>query len=643
MKKTKMPKLIGIVLAALTAAFSFSAFFGCNQGEQAVTPDGDPYIRQPWEITDSAKGYLADKINAADYVVDAKAGSEDFLKTVVCSEDLVLFDYYEDALYSDFAIVTVNGNETFQTFFSENGLRNTQFWKNGKAVDLVKGTSKILNSLNPYGQVTKEDFDELFYNYPEDPLKLSSREEAVIEIMCQLCNVTGFARTNVREVILTLDAENPSEAVMTADVNGTEVKATITFGNAVSDPRVDGWVNDPDREYPAAQDGWLETEDGEQIDRDIINSVFLLAGNERCVDEETDLIPFPEFASYAFTVNRDTFYVTESVELFDCRATVRDMQNYAWTLLRKGYVAVAEEDGDIYYRKLLRTHRGIDCYISVFLEYDGGVGVYAEKYYTESSYDDLDVINGRITAEANLPALPESDNFVAVHADDITFSFTESVLGISDYDLTLYIDLRYEDEEEASEYIENYLKLCGFPEAHIEGDGAFFSSLTKSNGNVITEEVSVKYGFFNSTLTVIIKHVTCIGAEELNGLLSVYGFPSVSAIFGEYPSDCRRNALYQKYANNLVHEDNLEVSVQFDGASACEEFLENYIGSMRLGEEDTEWERLPAATARIDTSYEAGYYNAEKGILFCFRFLGDSDSTLKMRFTKVSDQSKPRI
>ena len=604
----------------------------CACGKNKTPADN----RQPWEITDAAKENLARNINASNYVVVSTDGTSNFLKTSVCSEDLVLFDYYDDETYGDFAVMTVNERETFQAFLSQDGFKaNTlTFLKDESALNLAKAEYKVLNALNPAGEISKADLDRMFQTYVKEPLKMTSRDETVIEIISNFSNIKGFAKANIQEVSLIFSKEDASKVVMKTTIDETTYSSTITFGNATSEARVDNWVNDPNREYPEAQTEWAINAIGQHVDRNIINDIFLRRGNEA----ETDYLPFPDFATYAFTMNRGDYYLTDTLQIRDCRATEQNAQDYVSELLAEGFTAAVDEDGDTCYRKFLRAHRGTNCYASIYVEYDEGFNLYGEKWYDAPSYNTLADINTQLTTKAHLTALPNSDDFGGVNAKDITFEHSESVLGISDYDLVLYIDIECPNYVAAMEYMDAYITLCGFPEVHEDVDGAFISSYT--NGE--TEKTSIKYGYLDSVLTIIVKYKTFYTDAEAGAIIEEYGFPAITAYLQANNSTCEDVTMHERIQYYLCHNQVVAAYITFESAEACEAFLEDYIGQMHLGEVGTKWERLTVNQARVPESHTP-FYNEEEALLFTYRIMDNAGTMIELNFKKVSDQSKPNI
>ena len=230
MKRLSKMKIFTTLLLVLVLFMPVLLLGGCDKNDD----------RQPWEISDSVKQNFANKINSANYVIDSNDGTEKFLRTNVCSKDLVWFDYYDnDSVYNDFAVMTVNDRETFQAFFNENGLRNLTFLQDEKALNLA--AERTLLSFASGENVSMADMDELFQTYPEEPLKFSSREEPVLNLMRTVCGLGGFGAANVQEVFFEFDKEDPTEVVMSANANDVVYSATITFGNAESDERIDAW------------------------------------------------------------------------------------------------------------------------------------------------------------------------------------------------------------------------------------------------------------------------------------------------------------------------------------------------------------------------------------------------------------------
>ena len=310
----------------------------------------------PAEISEKAMDNFLAKIKDGNYTIDAK----DYLKTYVCSGDLVWFDYAEDDMYTDFAVMSVD-NESFQGTLGGNGLEDVVFIGEGKAIEAA--SSRLPNYwLDEY--VSEGNIYNLFYN---DQLTFVSYEDAVKQTMASLAGYGDNAVRLMEEVYLVLDKMTPTNAHLKAVVNDDQVARVfyddidieITFGKAESNSDAEAWLKSP--VYPEARKEWND------MDIFVLDSVFFYGYGE-------DAVPFPTFASYAMQNDMEDFWLEDRVYIRDSKATEKDMADYPALLVKNGFEA-AKEDGKTVYRKLLREE--YQCYSEIELDYDGGIDLVA--------------------------------------------------------------------------------------------------------------------------------------------------------------------------------------------------------------------------------------------------------------------------
>ena len=546
---------------------------GGGGGTPAAEPDPETAMNN----------FLA-KVDAGNYVLDAP----EFLKITVSSADQVAFEYADDA-YSDFAVVSVNG-EAFRGMLTGEELTEVDFLGEGRAVDAAK--DRLLNYWMDES-VSDGNIWNLFYNDPEDPLRFSSHDETVMRSLISFVGYSENALRLMHDVYLVLDKEDPDSARLqcevdedlVARVNYDDIDLEVTFGNAESNAAADAWMSAP--AYPEARTGWTET------DEFIFNSVFL-------VGYGLEAVPFPEFASYALKLDQENFVFNDEVSIRDSHATEKDMADYAELLKQSGFAEVTDkaEDGTerTYYRKLLRED--YKCYSSIALDYDGGVDITAKKYYDFPTYGDLDAINGVIT-KAGYPALPGSDNFTAYMATDRADEMTESWIYFFDYDLGLYVDIDYDDRDAAEAYIKDYEKAlsdAGFTttgsyeeyedaEAEAASDESDESDLFTARLGEAAEDESEIYesenGFANfrykftddGRVTLLFKAQRYIPASDAAERIAEAGFPKIGLT---EPIACRDLRMFRKERYGYDEKAFITVSQEYESAEAAEAFLTAY-------------------------------------------------------------------
>ena len=493
------------------------------------------------------------KVDEANYVIDAK----EHLKTSVCSEDLVCFEY-ADEVYNDYVVMSVD-NEVFQAFLTDeedDGLFDLTFIAEGKAVDAAEPR---LLSYWMDEDVSEGNIWNLFYNTEDDPLTFVSYEDTVKESMMHFAGYGDSALRLMHEVYLVLDAEDPTEAHLTAEMDDDvvarifydDIDIAVTFGNAEGNEAAENWMKDP--VYPGARMEWT---DGDLF---VFNSVFLPGFGETAV-------PFPIFASYALTVDDKNFVDTDEVYIRDPHATEEDLESYANLLKTVGFNEV-EQDGKTYYRKLLRPE--YDCYASIELEYDSGLNITAKKYYDFPAYDGLAAVN-EVIMQHGYPQLEDSPVLTSVKAEDRANEMTESWLYFFDYDLGLYVSVEYTDYDAVMEYLDSYaakLTEAGFSPVYAdEGEIDHYDSEN--------HYYSFRYHFDeDDALTLLFKSERYITADAANAAISEAGFPAIN--FTE-PVACRDLRKYAKVSYSADYKLYLTVSKEFDSVEEAEKFFNDY-------------------------------------------------------------------
>ena len=460
--------LVFILLIALTS----SLLFGCNGSKTAhsgVETDaptaglGTPGLGTPAaDLSERAMDNFLDKLDEGDYVINCE---DNLCSASVVSEDLVYYTRridFESIEYDGFAVMTVNGNETFFALLKDEGLAYLSFVDEGKALDLAAEGSSIpgQNSKLPnyWVEAAGGNIWDLFYNDVEDPLKFVSGSDEIKSFVQLFAGIGDMNMQRMQDVYLVLDAEDPAEVhVQTSFSDGypaiKDVDIVITFGGAEADPRAEAWMNDADREYPEAKTEW----GADVMD---LNAVFLPEYGEIAV-------PFPDFVTYAFRFDVGAVLTYDEVRVRDCKATEEGMNEYIEKLLGLGFKAV-EADGETYYRLMLRDE--YKCSSSIRLEYDNGVNLVAKKYYDFPTYEGLDEINDLLDVHG-YPEIPADDNLFGFTAVDYAYETIESWLYFFDFDPVLYVDFRFDDKDAAEDFVDAYIgSLEDFVEDHASDD-----------------------------------------------------------------------------------------------------------------------------------------------------------------------------
>ena len=616
-----------------------TVYLTTGEGEEP----GPAEARSNAEISEAAMENFLKKAEAGNYTI---AGEE--IKGSVCSEDLVIYFRpirYDDVDYDGFAVMTVNGNETFLGWLGEDGITNLSFVAQGKAQDLAADGAEIqdFNSMLPefWLEVTGGNIWDLFYNDMENPLLFVSNADEVKALVQLYGNIGDMAMTRMQEVYLELDAEDPASAHLRTSFsegypNLADVDILITFGEAESDPRAEAWMKDPDRTYPEPRTEW-------GIDEINLNAVFLPGYGITAV-------PFPDFATYAFTLDLNAILEEDVIRVRDAKATEADMQAYAAKLLEKGFTAAKDENGNPCYRLMLRE--AYQCYSSISLIYDDGITLVARKYYDCPQYSGLEEINGQLTA-AGFTALPEKSGMSDFTGEDRASEMTESWVYFFDYELGMYVDFRYADRAAAEEYVQSYIaSLTGFHPDHegededyeeaedylgaeeakkfaaLQDEDLFYRSETKEG------QKTFKYRFNEDgeTVSFLFKAEDYVAPEELKTRLAEAGYPEIGL---DAYSSCRDFRLFRKtmYGQDLLMD--LSLSLLFDTPAEAEAFLDQYITSLR---DENDFEILNPATIEMDKPIAYGKEADGKLLVFGLNYTPETTlASIEFRILEPED------
>ena len=617
MKKQSRIRWLPLLLALVMVFALLCAACGKNGGEtqpepepepadttpvEPVTPDEpeepeEPAEPSPAEIAEMSEramdNFLA-KILAGHYVMEA-AG---VIRTSAVSDDLVLFDYADDELYSDFAVMSLN-NEVFQGFLEDDGVRDVSFLTVGNALETasVRLPSRWLDE-----EVSQGNIYNLFYNDTEDPLKFVSYDTNVQDMLRTSVGYGQIALNYMHEVYLTLDQEDPTVAHVTCQVDDNEtaryyfddIDLVITFGGAESDARVDAWMKDP--VYPEARTEW------EYGDFFMFNSVFMTG-------MEDPLVPFPASASYAMQLNDETFYMDDEILIRDPHGKQEDVDAYIELLKSAGFAETESEDG-ICYRRLLRDET--KCYASAYVDYDDGLNIEVVKYYEFPAYEGMDEINGAVTA-AGYPALSATEALTDLHATDTRFEQTESWLYFYDYDISLYVYGKYADPDQAQAYLDAYaeeLLQNGFHPVHADPDDEESEIIYYDSED---GSASFRYHFEDDgeNLILLFKAEKCLTADEGNAILTEAGFPAVDA---DAFTNGRNHKQFYKVMYDRDFTSAISFTLHYDTPEEAEAYLDSYVALL----EEADFYRVPGNAAF--SRKENGYINEEKGMSVAFDY-----------------------
>ena len=621
--KSNYSKVFIIVLVLVLMMIS-----GCKKEEKPTEPVD---TRSNAEISESAMNNFINKIEAANYVVDCPT----FVKATVTSKDVVTFEYvykidYLDYNYDGISYMTVNDNETFYGYLTDDDITLITFLGEDKAIDMASiGTyiPDVTTNLPNFWlleEISEGNVWNLFYNDQENPLRFVSNHDAIKQSVKFFASVGNLFMSRMQDVVLVLDKEDPNSATLTTSFSEgypalDDIVITITFGNAQVDNRVSEWVNNPNRSYPEARTSW-------GVDIMDINAVFLPGYGETA-------LPFPSFATYAFTLDVSRILSDDEVLVRDCKATREDMQNYANSLKSKGFREVLD-DGKVYYRLLLRED--YKCYSSIYLEYDNGVNIVARKWYAYPTYSTLSEIN-ELLASHGFEALIDSNDVSILSAKDTTNELIESWLYFFGYDLVLYVNLGYDSKELAQSYINGYIDLLAdyVPTSDDEEESYYddedYAALKALVGDIADSDntyylkendeciMSFRYHYSDDgkLVTLLFKSEKYVDADEAKELVVASGFPTFDE---DKLSSCRDMRKFQKTMYGRDTDLDYSMSFTFDTIADAQSFLDSYIGALR----DDSFDITSPSSAEVNKAMAYVKETEEKLYVFALDYTGDS-------------------
>lgn len=574
--------------------------------EEAATPaplpDGSE--RTPAEISESAMENYVAKLEAANFEIDI----DGYLKISAFSPEQVVFSYYDEKA-KDHAFLTLSG-ETFRAALNDDAIESVSFVSTDNAIT-------IPGSALPSGwpAAAEGNMFELFYNNPEQPLEFISKDETVKVTLLQLCGYNvemTIARTE--DVHMLLDAEDPSSvrflAVIEDDEAGRhyfdDIDLTMQFGTAQSDPRIDAWCSDP--VFPEARTAWTDN------DLFYLNSVFFS-------DHNADVVPFPDFLSYASSIDDAAFNAYDMFRLIDVHGTQDDIKHYQNVLIDNGFAAV----GEGMYRRVLRED--YRCYTQIHVYFDNGFVLEASRWYDNPFYETLTDINSVLEANG-FAALTDSEYLDAWQAVDSAAERSESWLYFFRYDLYMRVDVRYDNEEALNAYLSEYGK-------QLEANGFIASYTTDDEGNTILDRYESPNGYLrfryglngDGTVSFEFRRERNIAPEDAMALIAAAGIPEVS-LTDEMTA--RELSEYYRHITGFDGKLYLAVSQPFADSEEAERFLTAYTAAL------DEAGFLETYPDKVGTLKQFVYYNAEADKYVAFDFIRGEDSA-SVNFDFVSN------
>lgn len=605
-------RIIKNLLTALIVCFLCVGLCSCTN-----KPGNDKPAEKP--DAEKAMNNFVKKLNAGNFVSD----DGDYLKITAYSPEQVCFEYYPDSV-TDYALMTLN-NETFWAELEAGSLAEIEFKSTENA--LVTAGQALPNS---WPIICNGNMFELFYNNPENGLEFVSKDDVVKLTLSYMAGYGEEPRRRMQDVTMTLDKEDPTSVRFTAVVEDDPVARhyyddldlTVYFGTAASDARVDRWMKDP--VYPETRTDWTTS------DLFLIRSVFM-PGYER------EALPFPSFASYALIFDDEVFNTEARIHLTDSHATAEDVDSYIQTLLNAGFretVIMVDEDEDLkVYLKPLRED--YNCYVMALPQYADGFILDADTYYDNPTYENLQEIN-EVLRKTAFAELTESEGLSGWNGIDYASPRSESWFYFYDYDLSLYVEVSYEDEAQLKAYMEDYAQKLikkGFHPEYIgagEDVGQVIDYYALPNGLTVFRYDLISNGLARLEFRI----VRSLAIKEAEKMINDAGFPEMTI-----PEEGNARDVARYY--NLVSSFKgmyLLVSRDFDNAAQGENYLNQYVAAL----ESRGFEKVDGKD--VGAKKHNTYYNGDLDAFVSFDYFPEQEQPrLNIDFVRYNPGSAVRL
>ena len=441
------------LMAFIALAMGAVGLAGCGENP---TPAPDP--EPGWKKADKAMTTFGEKLALGNY----RMISDDLIDVSAVGVDEVVFHQLGQNI-KEWAVMSVDG-EAFQASLPKNeDMKNLTFIDRETA---LKASEIYLPNAFFNPELTHKTIWELLYNpdATQNPYHFVARNNTAYPqtIVGNMVSFGNEQAASISDIALDFDSIDVNIATFSFKYKTmgnppviVDAKLTITFGTYESDSRVDAWISNPDRTYPAAV-GSLESWKNTKFWIDLQSSLNVHEDN---IDE---VVPFISEASYAVVDNAATFlYSDKEVDkIRDYHGTEEQVNNYKETLIRNEYTPVKLDDGSIHYRRILRTYRdvtGNGVFADIQVKYDNGFYMEVTMFYDEASYDSLESFNAAITAK-DFVALPADTGNVFSNWDGLEYTFHayESHTCLQDYTLYIIMYADYTNLSAAKAYIKSY-------------------------------------------------------------------------------------------------------------------------------------------------------------------------------------------
>ena len=450
-----MKKTNKFMIALTALAIGAFGLVGCKNTPTPPTPTPDP--EPGWKKADKAMTTFGERLALGNY----RMVSEGLIDVSAIGEDEVVFHQLGQNI-KEWAVMSVDG-EAFQASLPPNqDMKNLAFVDRETA---LKASEIYLPNAFFNPELTHKTIWELLYNpnAMENPYHFVARNNTSYPqtIVGNMVSFGNEQAASITDIALDFDGIDVNVATFSFKYKTmanppviVDATLTITFGTYESDSRVDAWISNPDRTYPAAV-GSLESWKNTKFWIDLQSSLNVH-------DNIDEVVPFINEASYAVVDNAATFlYSDKEVDkIRDYHGTEEQVNNYKLKLIQNEYTPVRLDDGSVHYRRILRTYRDVTdkgVFADIQVKYDNGFYMEVTMFYDEDSYDSLEAFNTAITAKDFIELPEDTGNvFSSWEGLEYTYHAYESHTCLQDYTLYIIMYAEYTNLSAAKAYIKSY-------------------------------------------------------------------------------------------------------------------------------------------------------------------------------------------
>ena len=447
--------------------------------------------------------------------------ASDNLTTNVVSENLIFFDS-ADGKGNDVAAMSV-GNETFQARTDMGGdIEHVIFVDKGTAIMVAE--SQLPSYWFDEEALGKDIWDMVEMTQPNDGgfgYLVNTSDYTIRDSVAAWMGLADFEVHALEVVSLELDGEDPTKMTIKGRYSDgtalpTDVTVTINLGQAQSNEVAERWMANPNRAMPA------DVKDAGVWDATplvVIDSILMLVN----ADEAMAWVPFMDFASYAVWTNMNTALQNHYGIIRDYHGTITNVEQYKETLIRENFTLKLNEHNEPVYRKVIRAEEDKACYVNIEVNYDHGFEIKFYLTYDVYHYNTRKDLNALISPKG-FPEFPDTQAVHGWFGEDDFFVQTENWSYFYNYDVYAVTNLKYDDLNAATAYVEAYgksLEALGFT----RGKNSEINHWTYIDANV---EMKFKYDFDGQGgLRIICDRNLYADSAKMKEVIEGAGYPEI--------------------------------------------------------------------------------------------------------------------